>query len=254
MARARGARRGAGRAGGAGPRSPPSLDAAIAWHVLEHLDDPARPWRGSARGCARAAGVVVACPNLASLQARIGGDRWFHQDVPRHRTHFTASRAAPAARALRVPGRADQPPARRAESARDVADAAQPAHPRARRRFPGAEAATSGAERGIRPRPGADRARGSAAGPCCGRAGACSPASPGAAAASSPSPSPDGRGRRPVSQATVIVPTVAGGPRLTRLLESLRDRPGGVEILSSTTAPTDPRGRKPWLPASRASR
>ena len=35
--------------------------------------------------------VVVACPNLASLQARIGGDRWFHQDVPRHRTHFTAA-------------------------------------------------------------------------------------------------------------------------------------------------------------------
>ena len=35
--------------------------------------------------------MVVACPNLASLQARIGGDRWFHQDVPRHLTHFTAS-------------------------------------------------------------------------------------------------------------------------------------------------------------------
>jgi hypothetical protein len=35
--------------------------------------------------------AVVACPNLDSLQARIGGDRWFHQDVPRHRTHFTAA-------------------------------------------------------------------------------------------------------------------------------------------------------------------
>ncbi len=35
--------------------------------------------------------IVIACPNLASLQARIGGDRWFHQDVPRHRTHFTAA-------------------------------------------------------------------------------------------------------------------------------------------------------------------
>ncbi len=34
---------------------------------------------------------MLACPNLASLQARIGGDRWFHQDVPRHRTHFTAA-------------------------------------------------------------------------------------------------------------------------------------------------------------------
>ena len=70
---------------------PASLDAAIAWHVLEHLDDPEaavariRIWlRPGGR-------LVVACPNLASLQARIGGDRWFHQDVPRHRTHFTAA-------------------------------------------------------------------------------------------------------------------------------------------------------------------
>ena len=28
-------------------------------------------------------------PNLASVQARAGGGRWFHLDVPRHRTHFT---------------------------------------------------------------------------------------------------------------------------------------------------------------------
>jgi hypothetical protein len=36
---------------------------------------------------------VVAVPNLASWQARIGGDRWFHQDVPRHRTHLTPNGA-----------------------------------------------------------------------------------------------------------------------------------------------------------------
>jgi len=64
-------------------------DAVIAWHVLEHLDDPAaalakiRSWLGPG-------GILVlAVPNLASLQARLTGDRWFHQDVPRHRTHFT---------------------------------------------------------------------------------------------------------------------------------------------------------------------
>ena len=28
-------------------------------------------------------------PNLASAQARLGGGRWYHLDVPRHRTHFT---------------------------------------------------------------------------------------------------------------------------------------------------------------------
>jgi SAM-dependent methyltransferase len=66
-----------------------SQDAVVLWHVLEHLDDPGgalrriRPWlrpRGT---------LVVAVPNLSSLQARIGGDRWFHQDVPRHRTQFS---------------------------------------------------------------------------------------------------------------------------------------------------------------------
>jgi SAM-dependent methyltransferase len=68
---------------------PGSRDLVILWHVLEHLERPAaalqrvRPWL-SAGGR-----LVVAIPNLDSLQARIGGDRWFHQDVPRHRTHFT---------------------------------------------------------------------------------------------------------------------------------------------------------------------
>jgi SAM-dependent methyltransferase len=68
-----------------------TLDAVVLWHSLEHVADPAdsvrrvRPWL-------RAGGrLVVAVPNLAGLQARLGDDRWFHQDVPRHRTHFTAN-------------------------------------------------------------------------------------------------------------------------------------------------------------------
>jgi SAM-dependent methyltransferase len=70
---------------------PSSLDAAVVWHVLEHLGDPARSLRRIAVWLRPGGRVVVACPNLASLQARIGGDRWFHQDVPRHLTHFTAA-------------------------------------------------------------------------------------------------------------------------------------------------------------------
>ena len=70
---------------------PASLDAAIAWHVLEHLDDPEGALARIGAWLRPGARVVIACPNLASLQARIGGDRWFHQDVPRHRTHFTAA-------------------------------------------------------------------------------------------------------------------------------------------------------------------
>ncbi|MGH2953977.1 MAG: class I SAM-dependent methyltransferase, partial [Solirubrobacterales bacterium] len=70
---------------------PASEDAVVLWHALEHLDDPEGTLR-RARSWLRPDGLlVVAVPDLASLQARIGGDRWFHQDVPRHRTHFTAA-------------------------------------------------------------------------------------------------------------------------------------------------------------------
>jgi SAM-dependent methyltransferase len=66
-----------------------SQDGVVLWHSLEHLDDPAAAMRRVA-GWTRPGGrLLVAVPNLAGLQARIGGDRWFHQDVPRHRTHFT---------------------------------------------------------------------------------------------------------------------------------------------------------------------
>ncbi len=71
--------------------APESLDAAILWHVLEHLREPDRALARVARWLRPAGRLVVACPNLASLQARIGGDRWFQQDVPRHLTHFTAA-------------------------------------------------------------------------------------------------------------------------------------------------------------------
>ena len=64
-------------------------DAVVLWHALEHLTEPratvlrARDW------LAPGGRLIAAVPDLASIQARIGGDRWFHQDVPRHRTHFT---------------------------------------------------------------------------------------------------------------------------------------------------------------------
>ncbi len=66
-----------------------SLDAVTMWHVLEHLDGP-----GGAllriRDWVRPGGaLLVGVPNLASAQARLGGARWYHLDVPRHRVHFT---------------------------------------------------------------------------------------------------------------------------------------------------------------------
>jgi SAM-dependent methyltransferase len=64
-------------------------DAVVLWHAFEHFDDPEASL-GRVREWLRPDGtVVIAVPNLGSWQAALGGDRWFHQDVPRHRTHFT---------------------------------------------------------------------------------------------------------------------------------------------------------------------
>ena len=69
--------------------APGALDAASLWHVLEHLDEPGAALERIA-GWLRPGGLlVVGVPNLASVQARIGATRWYHLDVPRHRTHFT---------------------------------------------------------------------------------------------------------------------------------------------------------------------
>ena len=68
-----------------------SLDAVTMWHVLEHLDHPRAALQRIAAWLRPGGVVLVAVPNLASVQARLGGERWYHLDVPRHRTHFTPS-------------------------------------------------------------------------------------------------------------------------------------------------------------------
>jgi len=80
-------------AGGIGEAAVPaaSLDAASLWHVLEHVDEPG-PAIARVAGWLRPGGaLLVGVPNLASVQARAGGPRWYHLDVPRHRTHFTVA-------------------------------------------------------------------------------------------------------------------------------------------------------------------
>lgn len=66
------------------------LDAAVMWHVLEHLEDPPAALV-TVRGWLRPGGLLlVGVPNLASMQADVAGAGWFHLDAPRHRVHFTA--------------------------------------------------------------------------------------------------------------------------------------------------------------------
>ena len=65
------------------------LDAVVLWHVLEHLDEP-RAALTKVRSWLRPGGVVlVGVPNIASLQATVGGAGWLHLDAPRHRVHLT---------------------------------------------------------------------------------------------------------------------------------------------------------------------
>jgi SAM-dependent methyltransferase len=73
----------------AAPVTPGSLDAVTLWHVLEHLDDPGAGLARIATWLAPDGVLLVGVPNLASLQAQVGGERWYHLDVPRHRVHFT---------------------------------------------------------------------------------------------------------------------------------------------------------------------
>jgi SAM-dependent methyltransferase len=68
---------------------PGGRDLVVLWHVLEHLDRPAEAVAKVRGWVADGGRVVISVPNLASLQAQLGGDRWFHQDVPRHRVQFT---------------------------------------------------------------------------------------------------------------------------------------------------------------------
>jgi SAM-dependent methyltransferase len=66
-----------------------SVDVVTLWHVLEHLDRPGQALERIASWLRPGGGLVVGVPNLSSLQARLGGERWYHLDVPRHRVHFT---------------------------------------------------------------------------------------------------------------------------------------------------------------------
>ena len=71
------------------PVPPGSARAVTLWHVLEHVPDAGAALDQARDWLAPGGGLIVAVPNLASWQAAVGGERWFHLDVPRHRVHFT---------------------------------------------------------------------------------------------------------------------------------------------------------------------
>jgi SAM-dependent methyltransferase len=68
-----------------------SYDVITLFHVLEHMQDPAAVLQTCRRLLKKHGLLVIAVPNLSSLQAGLGKSNWFHLDVPYHLYHFTLS-------------------------------------------------------------------------------------------------------------------------------------------------------------------
>jgi SAM-dependent methyltransferase len=68
-----------------------SFDLISIWHVLEHLQRPDRTLTTCVQALKPGGALMIAVPNYGSPQARFGGERWFHLDLPRHIFHFTES-------------------------------------------------------------------------------------------------------------------------------------------------------------------
>jgi len=65
-----------------------SFDLISIWHVLEHLPEPDRILGFCHDWLSDGGALMVAVPNIDSMQARLFGGAWFHLDPPRHLHHF----------------------------------------------------------------------------------------------------------------------------------------------------------------------
>lgn len=65
------------------------FDVVTLNHVIEHIQDPTGLLSNCRRLLREGGVLVVAAPNIESLQAKFGGARWFHLDVPHHLHHFS---------------------------------------------------------------------------------------------------------------------------------------------------------------------
>jgi SAM-dependent methyltransferase len=65
-----------------------TFDVVTAWHVLEHVADPAELLQQLRQRLSPGGVLIVSVPNLASWQGHLFGPSWFHLDPPRHLLHF----------------------------------------------------------------------------------------------------------------------------------------------------------------------
>lgn len=72
-----------------------SFDMITAWHVLEHLNDPAEMLSRMPRLLKDDGLLVVEVPDFGSWTAGRFGPDWFHLDPARHVSHFTRASLIP---------------------------------------------------------------------------------------------------------------------------------------------------------------
>jgi SAM-dependent methyltransferase len=66
-----------------------SFDVITINHVLEHIKNPAETISACRRLLRDGGLMVVAVPDISSLQGQAGRGRWFHLDIPYHLHHFS---------------------------------------------------------------------------------------------------------------------------------------------------------------------
>ena len=68
---------------------PESFDVITMNHVLEHMSAPESAIGECSRLLGKRGLLVVAVPNITSLQSSLGKHLWFHLDIPYHLYHFS---------------------------------------------------------------------------------------------------------------------------------------------------------------------
>lgn len=71
------------------PINEASVDLVIIWHVFEHVTEPFEVLLEMKRILRQKGTICMSVPNIESIQAQLGGENWFHLDVPRHLFHFS---------------------------------------------------------------------------------------------------------------------------------------------------------------------
>jgi SAM-dependent methyltransferase len=71
------------------PLEPNEYDAAVFQHSLEHTTDPVTDLERVREALKPGGSVLITVPNFGCWQRRRFRDRWYHLDLPRHRTHFS---------------------------------------------------------------------------------------------------------------------------------------------------------------------